>query len=227
MIHFIKHLGFAFIASCAAAIPAHATTQIFSTGYDTPNGDGQASTGTYNYWDKNYSGAGATTTDGAALTGGSGDLTDGVVATDFWYNVENVAGTGPYVGWVREATLNPLVTFYFAGSPAINAINIHLDNSGAGGVFSPSSIFVDGIAQAFTGPALGSIGWASIGGLNLTGGSHTIQFNQGGPTNWTFVSEVTFSGAIPEPASWAMMIAGFGLVGAAMRRRPSSRAANA
>jgi hypothetical protein len=31
---------------------------------------------------------------------------------------------------------------------------------------------------------------------------------------------ITFSGgAIPEPASWAMMIAGFGLVGAAMRRR--------
>jgi len=27
------------------------------------------------------------------------------------------------------------------------------------------------------------------------------------------------SGAVPEPASWALMIAGFGLVGAAMRRR--------
>jgi hypothetical protein len=31
---------------------------------------------------------------------------------------------------------------------------------------------------------------------------------------------VTFSaGRVPEPASWAMLIAGFGLVGAAMRRR--------
>ncbi len=29
------------------------------------------------------------------------------------------------------------------------------------------------------------------------------------------------SGAVPEPASWAMMIAGFGLVGAAARRRQS------
>ncbi|HWW65863.1 MAG TPA: PEPxxWA-CTERM sorting domain-containing protein [Sphingomonadaceae bacterium] len=28
-------------------------------------------------------------------------------------------------------------------------------------------------------------------------------------------------GAVPEPATWAMMIAGFGLVGAAMRRRPT------
>jgi len=29
----------------------------------------------------------------------------------------------------------------------------------------------------------------------------------------------TVTGAVPEPATWAMMIAGFGLVGGAMRRR--------
>ena len=43
------------------------------------------------------------------------------------------------------------------------------------------------------------------------------------PTNQTLgirVSGVpTGGGAVPEPASWAMMIAGFGLVGGAMRRR--------
>lgn len=33
----------------------------------------------------------------------------------------------------------------------------------------------------------------------------------------------TGGGAVPEPASWAMMIAGFGLVGGAMRRRNSLR----
>lgn len=33
------------------------------------------------------------------------------------------------------------------------------------------------------------------------------------------IDNVTFSGAVPEPATWAMMILGFGLVGAAMRRR--------
>ena len=31
-------------------------------------------------------------------------------------------------------------------------------------------------------------------------------------------------GAVPEPASWAMMIAGFGLIGAAMRRRVLAKA---
>lgn len=37
------------------------------------------------------------------------------------------------------------------------------------------------------------------------------------------LSEVQFAGtAVPEPASWALMIAGFGLAGAAMRRRAAS-----
>nr|WP_310523920.1 PEPxxWA-CTERM sorting domain-containing protein [Polymorphobacter sp.] len=35
------------------------------------------------------------------------------------------------------------------------------------------------------------------------------------------------TGAVPEPASWAMMIAGFGLVGAAARRRRGQFAATA
>ncbi len=32
-------------------------------------------------------------------------------------------------------------------------------------------------------------------------------------------------GAVPEPASWAMMLAGFGIVGGAMRRRSMARVA--
>jgi len=35
----------------------------------------------------------------------------------------------------------------------------------------------------------------------------------------TFSDSAPVFGAVPEPATWAMMIAGFGLVGAAMRRR--------
>lgn len=37
-------------------------------------------------------------------------------------------------------------------------------------------------------------------------------------------SNVAPAGGVPEPASWAMMIAGFGLVGAAMRRRAPAAA---
>jgi uncharacterized protein YraI len=33
------------------------------------------------------------------------------------------------------------------------------------------------------------------------------------------IDDITAAGAVPEPATWAMLIAGFGLVGAAMRRQ--------
>lgn len=212
-------LGTSLSLAALCVVGSASAAQVLPTKYDTPNGDGNAAGGTFNYWDKSYSGSGSTTTDGAALTGGSGDLTDGIIASGQWNTVENSAGEGPYVGWRSVGTLNPLLTFYFSGSPVINTIKVHLDNSGFGGVFSPSSILVNGVAQSFTGPTLGSIGWASITGLNLTGGSHTIQLNQNAPGNWVFASEVAFeSGAVPEPATWLMMIAGFGLVGGAMRR---------
>jgi hypothetical protein len=46
-----------------------------------------------------------------------------------------------------------------------------------------------------------------------------------GALTFTSIDQVTFTSTlaapVPEPATWAMMIAGFGLVGAAMRRRPA------
>lgn len=33
------------------------------------------------------------------------------------------------------------------------------------------------------------------------------------------VVESSFAGAVPEPSAWALLILGFGLTGAAMRRR--------
>ncbi len=55
-------------------------------------------------------------------------------------------------------------------------------------------------------------------GINPGGGGLT-----GGPFSLQFRGDVTFDLAspIPEPATWAMMIVGFGLVGSAVRRRPA------
>lgn len=44
-----------------------------------------------------------------------------------------------------------------------------------------------------------------------------------GPFRWPSANNLVLAAAIPEPATWAMLIAGFGLVGvAARRRRPAA-----
>lgn len=66
--------------------------------------------------------------------------------------------------------------------------------------------------------------------LQLNGAARYVRFdlrnNYGDQYTWTGLSEVRFDGAaVPEPGSWAMMIGGFGMIGAALRRRPAPRPA--
>lgn len=68
---------------------------------------------------------------------------------------------------------------------------------------------------------------ASVNSYGLTFGSNFGDFGGGLNSGWgeysgyvpIFIHEKFIAGAVPEPATWAMMIAGFGLVGAAARRR--------
>lgn len=58
--------------------------------------------------------------------------------------------------------------------------------------------------------------------------STTISFGADGSSNGfygTALDNVWIGLAVPEPATWAMLIAGFGMVGAAARRRPRSSTA--
>lgn len=43
--------------------------------------------------------------------------------------------------------------------------------------------------------------------------------DDGDGENQSYLVKLSYTGAVPEPASWAMMIAGFGVAGVAMRRR--------
>ena len=62
--------------------------------------------------------------------------------------------------------------------------------------------------------------------LNITrGSSGAVVYRTGSaPNGGAMDNGGGMAGAVPEPASWAMMIAGFGLVGAVMRRRQSALA---
>ncbi len=89
-----------------------------------------------------------------------------------------------------------------------------------------------------TGPEMGQAltytNWYAGEPNNCCGGENYVQLNFHSPGTWNdlqglpsqngfnggyFVEYSQLPGAVPEPATWAMLIGGFGLMGAAMRRR--------
>jgi hypothetical protein len=88
-----------------------------------------------------------------------------------------------------------------------------------------TSITIDGIhafLQGGTDPAAET--WSISGLTGLSAGLHYIEFKGTSAgsavdqSGGTFGGTLTFA-AVPEPATWALMILGFGLIGGAMRRR--------
>jgi len=213
------------LSSMANAVP------LFATSYDMPNGDGRAHGGSFNYWDRDYTGTGATsgaapmTTDREALTGGLGDLTDGVTTALQWNAVENVAGTGPYVGW-RD--FDPTITFNFASNVFITGVSLHLDDAnGIGGVWLSASVDINGDNFAIVDPAANVPAFFTFAPLTQGGSTLTMTLHR--RLSWQFIDEVTFEGRIietmpaPEPATLTLF--GLGLAGLGFARRRKNLAA--
>ena len=195
---------------------AQASSLLVVSSYDMLNGDGQAQGGWLNYWDATYSNCVADdcTTDGLSgsyLSGGLGKLTDGVIATQPWYDVSNAAGTGQYVGWLSR---DPTIDFNFAGSEVVNEVTLFVDNSHVGGVAAPVSIVIDGTTYLNPPSATPSPPEViDITGLHLTGNSVTVTLSN--PDSWVFMSQAQFITGVPEPSTWAMMLLGFAGLGCA------------
>ncbi len=84
------------------------------------------------------------------------------------------------------------------------------------------NIFAASVATLGT---YGNSGWVAFTYVAPTAGNYTLELggrnigdNGGGPTG-AVIDAVTTTAAVPEPANWAMLLTGFGLVGAAARRR--------
>ncbi|HEV2444850.1 MAG TPA: LamG domain-containing protein, partial [Candidatus Sulfopaludibacter sp.] len=106
--------------------------------YAMPNGQ----SGSFHYWDDTYNGSGSHTTDGAALSGGVGQLTDGYVGGQDW---GSDLGRGPAYEWVGWFTLpQPItITFDFGATQTFHTISFHCDNDEQGGVFLFGSVILD------------------------------------------------------------------------------------
>ena len=183
--------------------------------YDVLNGE----TGTFDYHDNSYTGSGCTTCNLSPLTGGLGDLTDGVIATQNWFATPLL-----YVGWISQ---NPPITFHFGSSKLINSITIHVDDSNNnGGVSTPGSAVVEvggsTLNFALTDGASGAPLSFTLP-IGLTGSDLALTLNDGSDV-WVMVSEVSFDGSsspVPEPGAFGLIACGLGGLALVRRRRQS------
>lgn len=197
------------IAALLACLAAGEAAALQPDSYSMLNGY----SGSYHYWDDTYNGIGCHTCDGALLTGGTGDLTNGVIATDNWFVVEP-PGNGPYVGW----PIDPTITFHWNAPVSIDSVTLWADDSnGNGGVSAPGSVTINGTNYVIPEPPGSAPFSFTASGLAFNGTDLPITIFR--KNQWVFVSEVQFASNIPEPQTYAMLLTGFALLGFAARRR--------
>lgn len=111
-------------------------------------------------------------------------------------------------------------SFYYTSSTAAT-VTVYDGLDGTGNVLGTIDLEAQ-YTDNCTGDPTGTFcNWTAIG-VAFDGIAMSIDF--GGTANQTGYDNITFGadtpgGAVPEPTTWAMMIAGLGLVGASMRRR--------
>lgn len=117
----------------------------------------------------------------------------------------------------------------FSGAITVNAAGIAagLSDFGAGTAYTGSSFAhanVTGLTSLIDGEGgiVFAEGYFGAGHLSVSGET-TTNFHYGPDANQLRVNELVHAaggaGAVPEPASWALMLVGFGGLGVALRRR--------
>jgi hypothetical protein len=110
-------------------------------------------------------------------------------------------------------------SFFYSSSTAAT-VTVFDGAGGTGNILAQLNLAAQGFDNCTGDPSGQFCNWTAIG-VSFTGTAFSIDF--GGTANQSGFDNITFGsatpGGVPEPASWAMMIGGLGLVGGAMRRR--------
>lgn len=166
------------------------------------------------------------------------ELTDGFIPDSHWYTYPY---GDPFVGWQNNS---PFITFSFDGEQTFGQLIVWADSDrGHAGVVAPLAVSakINGVtyssfsvgppndagahyADPYDWPGAGTPFILNLGGAVGDTIELTVTRNHLGG-DWTFLSEVEFFGAVPEPSTWAAMIVGFGMAGAVLRRRRGAPAA--
>ncbi len=211
-----------------------ASCNVCGQNFTTNFGTGSAITGTYS----NVAVIGADQYGGA---GGNGNYA--VTFTNSGYSLDltsTVAGGVNYFGyWLSALDKGNQVTFYSKGKllftfnpeDVISAVNKHADHASyygnpnapfAGNNSGEPYIFLNFFNDTGTFDKVVFAENPQVGGYESD--NHTVgHFLTKGTGTSVPLSPGSFpAGAVPEPATWAMMLGGFGLVGASVRRRRST-----
>ena len=143
----------------------------------------------------------------------------------------DVIDIGPGAPWDQPPTLSGRFAALndYGGSIVMTKVG--------GGTFSLDSFFIKGWYGSVGGQTVtGYSSNVSVGSINYnllsSGWNHvvtnfgnvdTVSFNT--PNNAVLLDDVSVNATVPEPATWALMIVGFGLVGVSVRRRNTAIAA--
>jgi len=126
-------------------------------------------------------------------------------------------------------------SFTINGAAAVNGASFTSTNPNAV-VFNTVGVYSGTAAADATGAPTGTrfgfnavqetssfgnaIGYAPI---ELAAGNYTIYLSGNASTENTIGSSIRFSAPIPEPATWGLMLLGFGMVGTGLRARKQTR----
>jgi PEP-CTERM motif len=117
-------------------------------------------------------------------------------------------------------------SFFYTSSTAAS-VTVWDDVGGTGNLLGSLNLTAQAFDNCGGDPSGDFCNWTAVG-VSFNGTAKSINFagtaGRTGFDNITFGTDTPTPG-VPEPASWAMLIAGFGLTGAAMRRRRSTAVA--
>jgi hypothetical protein len=133
----------------------------------------------------------------------------------------DLVGTGTYGGIYQSfnTEIGKLyrLTFDFANNPFISGASMNVGVSSLGGLS-----FLNEVAHSGSTPT--AMDWQTYTyEFTALAGTSTLFFNNasGGVNGGMYLDNISIidPAAVPEPATWALMIAGFGLAGTALRQR--------